>query len=387
MVHILSLLSLLNAAHTLLRKRHYRLFETSIDAVPSTPSAHRVKVDSSPLSSSPLRFIANMLLPQESAESRAHPDAAHDVWELAVWDPTPLSLRLFCLFSPGHVLLYWLFLPTTLSDPRPIITVVTTIFLSILLSLQLILLRSNFSQQIKDTAVVSKEVFHEYDTKYVHPRTRPLMRDVGTQYSDPSIPLSPSSLSLPHQTHHGKRRKSNIVAGGSPSVNHVETYTPKVIINRGFQTRPNINYRSSLGKGASLASDTTPSRGPPVASNSIHITTPLQQRDASSPIRPPSSALQHQPQPQLRPNGVLQQPSAIGGGGGGGSLGVYSHMQSPLRRPAPNHFPIRDGSMSPRKREGSPLKRGASSGMGFGGGGNGAVNGYAGAGGRRSGYY
>ena len=344
--------------------------------MPGTPSAHRVKVDSSPLSSSPLRFISSILAPQETAESRAHPDAARDVWELAVWDPTRLSLKLFCLFSPGHVLVYWLFLPTPLSDPRPSITVVTTIFVAALLSFQLILLCSTFSRQIKDTAVVSKEVLHEYDTKYVHPRTRPLMRDVGTQFSDPSSSPSSSSPSSHQSSHHqSKRRKSAIVPGGSPSVNHVETHTPKVIINRGFKTKPNVNYRSSLGGGDTSASDTTPSRGPPIASNSIHLTTPLHQRDASSPTKPP----------QLRPNGVLQQPSAVGGGG---SLGVYSHMQSPLRRPVPSNFPARDGSMSPRKREGSPLKSGTSSSVGVG---NGVVNGYVGAGpgprGRRSGYY
>ncbi|SLM40791.1 Protein of unknown function DUF2418 [Lasallia pustulata] len=192
-VHLLSLLSFLNAAYTFYRKRHYRLFEQSVDAPPSTPSAHRVRVDSSPLSSSPLRFLQHMIA-STAAEARAHPDAARDVWEIAVWDPTPLCLRMFCLFSPGHILVYFLFLPTAPQDPRPSITVVTTIVLAALLSTQLLLLQSSFSQQSKDTSVIQKEVLHEYDTKYVHPRTQPLVRDVGTQYSTPS----PSPSNPPH---------------------------------------------------------------------------------------------------------------------------------------------------------------------------------------------
>src|ERR1700722_2839789 len=135
-VHSLTLISLSNAFYTFYRRRHYRLFEQSIDAPPSTPSAHRVRVDSSPISSSPLRFLSSIIA-STNAESRAHPDATRDVWELAVWDPSPLCLQLFCLFSPGHVLVYWLFLPVASLDPRPSVTVVITMILAALLSVQL----------------------------------------------------------------------------------------------------------------------------------------------------------------------------------------------------------------------------------------------------------
>ncbi len=157
--------------------------ESSLDVTPTTPSAQRVRVDSSPVSSSPLRFLSNMIAASTSsraAEARAHPDPSRDVWELGVWDPLPICLRLFCLFSPGHVLVYWLFLPTTSLDPRPSTTVLTTIFLGILLSVQLHMLQSSFSQQGKDTAVIHKEVLNEYDTKFVHPRTNAPVRDAGT---------------------------------------------------------------------------------------------------------------------------------------------------------------------------------------------------------------
>ena len=321
-MHLLTLLSLLNAAYTFYRKRHYRLFEAPVDAIPSTPSAQRVRVDSSPVSSSPLRFLSTILA-TETAESRAHPDATRDVWELAVWDPTPLCLRMFCLFSPGHVLVYMLFLPTSLADPRPSTTVVTTILLAALLSFQLLVLQSNFSQQSKDTSVIHKEVLNEYDTKFVHPRTQPLMRDVATQYSSTST----STDDLPSY---------------EDVSNSVETYTPKVIINRGFHTRPNPRYVKHVDpEGYSERS--TPL---PVIPNNVAHTyqTPAHLRDASSPIRP-STAIR---QPQFR--------ASVGPeSNNGGSLGVYSHANSPLRKAASTNF--RERNISPEKRGGSPLKR------------------------------
>jgi len=95
---MLAAFSLLNTLYTLTRTRQYRLFESKIDTGPSTPSAHRVRVQSTPVSASPLRFVSS-LVSSASAESRAHPDGTRDVWELSVWDPlatscsTPSSCR------------------------------------------------------------------------------------------------------------------------------------------------------------------------------------------------------------------------------------------------------------------------------------------------------
>ncbi|KAL8780484.1 MAG: hypothetical protein Q9213_006444 [Squamulea squamosa] len=318
-VHLVSLLSLANAFYTFYRRRHYRLFESSIDAVPSTPSAYRVRVDSSPASSSPLRFLSSMLL-ADNAESRSHPDATRDVWELAVWDPTPLSLRIFCLLSPGHILVYWLFLPTAITDPRPSTTVVTTIILAALLSTQLLLLQSSFSQQSKDSTVVHKEVLNEYDTKFVHPRTRPLTRDVGTQYSNSGTSMSPGWAS-------------------------VDTYTPSVVINRGFHTRPNPNYVKHVDPDVPRA---TPTR---------------YTYKTFAPLVPSSAASQAMSSP-LRPTTVVQQPHSRPSGelraGDGGNLGVYSHAYSPLRKSASTDFGddrYQHRAPSPTKGEGSPLKR------------------------------
>ncbi|KAL9100296.1 MAG: hypothetical protein Q9163_004314 [Psora crenata] len=300
------------------------LFESSVDTAPSTPSAHRVNVDSSPVASSPLRFLSNMLA-GDNGEARSHPDATRHVWEIAVWDPTPISLRMFCLLSPGHVLVYWLFLPTKVSDPRPSITVLITIFLAGLLSAQLLLLSSSFSQQSKDASVIHKEVMNEYDIKFVHPRTQPLTRDVGTQ--------------------HSSLRQSNGVSSHNDRRNDaVDTYKPTYIINKGFQTRPNPNYASYIVPEGSAH------RATPLRETSTNIgaafQTPSHLRDMSSPLRPQTAIRQSQFRPAFE--------------GDGGSLGVYTHAESPLR----NSLSINSlrplgqrESLSPQKTDGSPRKR------------------------------
>lgn len=315
----------MNAAYTFYRQRHYRLFESSVDAPPSTPSAHRVRVDSSPMASSPLRFLSNMLA-GEDAEARSHPDSIRDVWEIAVWDPTPISLRLFCLFSPGHILVYWLFLPTAISDPRPSTTVITTMVLASLLSAQMLLLQSSFSQQSKDASIVHKEVMNEYDTKYVHPRTQRQMRDVGTQYCNSGT----SADDMPRY---------------EDEIDSVDIYTPTFIVNRGFHTRPNPNYTKYVDPDGT-ASQAMFSEGLSTSTASS-LQTPAHPRDASSSIRPQTAIRQ----PQFRAAGTRD----------GGSLGVFSHANSPLRKSASKGFlgprGQRERSLSPVKREGSPLKR------------------------------
>jgi len=315
-----------NAVYTFWRKKHYRLFESSVDTVPSTPSAHRVRVDSSPVASSPLRLLSS-LLGSDNAQSRAHPDPQRDVWEVAIWDPLPVSLRLFCYFSPGHVMVYCLFLPTTSTDPRPSTTVVTSIVLALLLSIQMSFLQSNYSQQSKDSSLISKEVLHEYDTKYVRPRTQPLYRDVGTQFSE----------------------EASFQSSEEERYNTVDTYTPMFVINRGFKPNPNPNYAqytdpdgvtSRLGP---RSSGSTPS----YSSSAQILRTPAGPQNSSSPIRPTTSIRQ----PVFRPTT---------GTGDGGSLGIYSHAHSPLRKSASTNFDARAytrPSLGPEKRSASPEKR------------------------------
>lgn len=308
------------------------MFEASIDQAPATPSAQRVRVDSTPMAASPLRYFANAI--SRPAESRAHPDAQRDVWELAVWDPLLICVRMFCMFSPGHVLVYWLFLPTQVSDPRPSVTIVTTLFLTALLSVQMSFLSSSFTQQAKDSALVHKEVLREYDNKYVHPRTQPLMRDVGTQFSE------------------------------EDEANRVDTFTPTFVIQRGFKTSPNPNYVSHVDPEG-----VTPRRQPFTTPTASSYKTPGHLRDASPVVRPSATSIR---QPQFRP-----APTSTGDGG---SLGIYSHANSPLRKATstnPDRRIHNSGDFfykergTPLKRLSSPLKRssvpgGASSTSGLG---------------------
>lgn len=288
------------------------------------------------MSSSPLQFLSN-ILGAGDAQSRAHPDPTRDVWEVTVWDPLPVSLRLFCYFSPGHVLVYWLFLPTSPADPRPSTTLLTSMAVALLLSVQLSLLQSNFSQQERDSALISREVLHEYDTKFVHPRTQTLYRDVGTQFTE--------------QASYSSARDSRY--------NVVETYTPMVIINRGFKPNPNPNYSDHTdpdGVGYRRSTARTQALTPSFISKGPVLRTPAHHQESSSPLRP-STAIR---QPNFRPG-------AGPGMGDGGSLGVYSHAASPLRKSASTNFDARGSysnnyakertSLSPEKGPQSPNKR------------------------------
>ncbi|KAL9081262.1 MAG: hypothetical protein Q9159_007367 [Coniocarpon cinnabarinum] len=331
-VFLLTILSFTNAFYTFFRTRHYRLFENNINIVPSTPSAHRVRVDSSPISSSPLRYLSD-LLTSSNAESRAHPDAARDVWELRVWDPTSICLKLFCFFSPGHVFVYWLFLPLDTLDPRPSVTVAKTIALNVLLTVQLTLLQAFFSQQAKDSTLIQKEVQNEYDTKYVHPMTHVPVRDVGTQMT---------STGTPRGTH------------------EVLVSTPRTNVNRGFNPRPNPTYASHYDPDATRSAAFKPRE--PTRS----VTTP-QFRNSMVSTSDYSSPIKQTPGLGRRPSFI---PNQTGGAVGGGYLGVTSHAQSPLRKQAPDLHQRRSyggGELQqrePARRQGSPLKRSSMPGVG-----------------------
>lgn len=310
----------MNAFFTFWRTKNYRLFETSIETAPSTPSAHRVRVESSPVASSPLRYL-QQVLGGESADSRAHPQSTRDVWEINVWDPTPLSLRLFCLFSPGHIMVYWLFFPLSALDPRPSVTVVTAVFLAALLSMQMSLLQNHFTQQSKDSSVIFKEVQNEYDTKFVQPTIHKPVRSAGTQCI---------SFDTPRNTH------------------EVLVSTPTTYVNRGFNTNPNPNYASHYDPDANTPqamrerltnrSVTTPNlRSPSIGSAA----------DFSSPLRPTPGATFQPPQ--------TDKPSQVITNGSGGNLGVYSHAQSPLRKSTSR--PAGFGALTSAKRPTSPWKR------------------------------
>ncbi|POS84040.1 hypothetical protein EPUL_002838, partial [Erysiphe pulchra] len=145
-----------------------------------TLSAQQVKINSLPLSSWRPSNVLN-LFKKLSTETRTDQGSLHGTCEIAVWDPILLCLRIFCLFSPGHVLIYWLFYPRNAPDTQPGLDMMKVIFLQILISVQLCLLETHYTQRAKDLSIISRNVMNEYNVKFVYPRLNPIVRDSGTQ--------------------------------------------------------------------------------------------------------------------------------------------------------------------------------------------------------------
>lgn len=173
-------------------------------------------------------------------------------------------------------------------------------FLAALLSVQLILMQRLFTQQAKDNAYVQREVMNEYDTKFVHPRTQPVMRDVGVQFDEDNTTL-----------------------------NSVEVYTPVTIVNRGFRPNPNPNYTGLVDPDHGLHE--TPSR-------------PAQTFQGLTTMKSPSGFT---PSPAMRGGSKLRH--SVGPVGDGGNLGVYTHARSPLKK-AQNAFGRSDAGVDTPER-------------------------------------
>lgn len=247
-----------------------------------------------------MRYIADMITP-ESADYRAHPNKAEDVWELSVWDPLPISLRLFCLFSPGHVLVYLVFLPLAPLDPRPSVTVFNTLLVQVVLSCQLLFLASRFAQQAKDNAIIQREVMHEYDTKFVHPRIHPVVRDVGTQISE-------------DQPAHAREL--------------VQVGTPTTLIRHSFHARQNPHASSE---------EVAPIRGNVMSPQMFTPTNAARRPEAhiTADRSHPSTSRKSLPagyvSSMTSTPGALASPTT-GNLNFGGSMGIYSHNNSPLKK-------------------------------------------------------
>lgn len=343
-VWVLAALSTLNALYTMQRTRKYRLFEVDVEKeYQGSSSVQRVRVQSSPAASSPLRFLTD-LVSSESADTRAHPDRTRDVWELQVWDPLPVSLSISCWFGPGHILISMMFLPVTQSD-WPSIVAFKWLVLQGIISFQMYLLQSKFSQQNKDTSVIQKEVLHEYDTKFVHPRLYPMVRDASTQIS---------------QDDEGNDQE------------YVGVGTPTTVLRRGFKANPNPNYAKHIDpEGAlfrpNMRTDSPGFFTPPVSRHTDVMASgsaarPSAMRQSTSGFSN-SVARTNSPMVNMATNTTQTQPQSSGG-----YLGVYTHPSSPLKK-APslgdlNHRTPRNNSEMARLeqyrasqgRDSSPLK-------------------------------
>lgn len=351
LTYVMGGMSVLNTFWVFNSTKKYRFFERSLEEMPQTPNAKRVRVDDSPLAigASPAKYLVEKLRFGVSAEARAHPDPTRDVVELSIWTPPALCLRLFTLFSPAHLIVYWSFLPTSPLDSRPSVTILRTLLLAALITAQSYAFESFFTQQVQDKLILSKEVLHEYDTKYVHPSINRPARDVAIQ--------------TPPRKERGHREMGTDPIPQTPEVEVSREYT---IINRGFRTNPNPAYASHFDRDNHLGlQDSVRSRG--AATPAFHTpsaytngytgytstgTGTAYGQDMSSPVRAPESM-----QP---PSGFASMPASRPGvrKGDGGSFGIHTSAHSPLKKAASHSSMRLEGPAEQlRRREGSPLKR------------------------------
>jgi hypothetical protein len=328
--YVLLTSSVTNALYATLRTKQYRLFHTDTRQIPSTPSARRVKVDSSPATSSPLRLLSKIIAKKADEHDHSDDPEKDYVWEISVWDPVPISLRLAVLFSPGNVIVTCFLLPTHSSNPG--LAVAYVVAICTLLSGQGYILQKYFSQQNKDSTSIYSQVSKEYDTKFVHPNTeKKAVRDVGIQF---------------------------------PPRGHVEgriTPVPEVVSTKsyhspkGFTVRPNPAYAAHYDRNDFLSTERNSETSqrfvtPQIRQSHYASVAPSSDQEMSSPIRPPQST-------RPFPSPEKSKYSHTGTGtGDGGSLGVYSHAASPLRKTASANL-LRGQASGVRNREGSPLKR------------------------------
>jgi hypothetical protein len=282
-----------------------------------------------------------------------------------MWDPTPFYLRMFCLFSPLHIIIYWFFLPVDSMDNRPSVTVVKTLLLQVLVSAHLYLLEWSFLGKEKDDKVIQKEVMNEYDTKFVYPMMNTPVRNVATQITTSTSAGTSTEPQTPGQ-------------GDAPEIiiedEDVVTGTPTTVINRGWKINPNPSYARHI---APDNEDDIPHREVLVPNPKMPLfATPAQQRapsfipSASKSMRPlaftpptqtapqphaarDSSPLRHSLQPGYTSTatGTSTSVSRHSTGptptGDGGYLGVQTHSASPLKK-ATSLYDINQNRGTPR---------------------------------------
>jgi len=201
LVVVLVALSLVNGYRCFFTRRAYRLFETSLQDAPRTPSAKIVRVQPQrPSSHSPL--FVRLFGQDQDADG-----TGREVWEVGIWQPPPLTLSFFCYFSPLHA-----FLGCVYASLR-------TLLLLLLLSGQLKLLSHRFQLQQHDRRIIYGQVMQEYDSKFVRPRTSVRTRDVSigvdgqVRVSTPIPPRPPAPSKQPPPPLYAMP-KSNTISSG-----------------------------------------------------------------------------------------------------------------------------------------------------------------------------
>ncbi|KAJ7582702.1 hypothetical protein C8J56DRAFT_227715 [Mycena floridula] len=178
---ILIAASVLNALYLFTRSKIYRLHRQS-DPV-SSPNAKFVAqdLDFAPLTPPSLAsrlsgglwnsFILfwRFLLGLKAAPLRPS-RTSQKVQELLVWTPGELEMRLFCVYSPVHSLL-WM---GTGSANWMLMGIIMGI-----VGVQLHVTTSTYKNLMKDREIIAAEVMHEYNEGFVYPRVNPIRKDVA----------------------------------------------------------------------------------------------------------------------------------------------------------------------------------------------------------------
>ncbi|KAF8582285.1 hypothetical protein K439DRAFT_1653827 [Ramaria rubella] len=179
---LLVIISILNAVYLFTRIKYYHFFQRH-DLV-SSPNAELVdrddldhidNPDPPPAISRIFSQSANLfwviwsfLLGSKPPASKVKP--SRKVQRLSVWAPEKSEMALFIVYSPLHALLWQAVSPGN--------WIIIFILLG-LTSAQLFALDQWYSRLLKDKELLSAEVMHEYDEKFVFPHIMRVRKDVG----------------------------------------------------------------------------------------------------------------------------------------------------------------------------------------------------------------
>ncbi|KAJ9069985.1 hypothetical protein DSO57_1013093 [Entomophthora muscae] len=91
-----------------------------------------------------------------------------NVLVLSLWNGPmfPLSINIFCIFSPVHVILYGISIPW--KEP------ISLVVLHVIMSVEFIMLTWFFSRLLTDQKILSQELHNEYDQHLVYPQMHEL---------------------------------------------------------------------------------------------------------------------------------------------------------------------------------------------------------------------
>ncbi|KAL4254114.1 hypothetical protein ABKN59_002459 [Abortiporus biennis] len=116
------------------------------------------------------RFLLNLSPPKTQERTTFGSSRSERVQQLEVWNPGELEMALFAIYSPVHALLWmavtsanWMWL----------------MFVMGVTSVQLRALTKSFEALVKDRGIISAEMLHEYDEKFVYPRINPIRKDAA----------------------------------------------------------------------------------------------------------------------------------------------------------------------------------------------------------------